>query len=183
MGSMKTRLPSGIPARASAWVGTTVITRAPCHRQNTFTSLICPVGKEALRGSGLFPNEACVREERTQASQGKGTAGVGDAGDGRALVQRLAAEAPHISQSVTPQIVHGAYQVPGSVPGAVNDGAWTLTFWKAQGLRRQPKPWVKCLDLEFNCPGLNPSFVTYRLCDLKRSTTSPCFIFLIFKKV
>lgn len=64
--------------------------------------------KEALRGNRLFPNEACVTEERTQASQGKGTAAVGDAGDGGALVQSQAAQAPRISS----RLLHKQYVEP-----------------------------------------------------------------------
>lgn len=51
----------------------------------------------------------------------------------------------------------------------MNDGAWTLTFWKAHGLRRQLKIWVKCLDLELNCPDLNPSFVSYSCMTLSKT--------------
>lgn len=94
--------------QASAWAGTTVIARAPCHLQNAFTSIIWLVRKEALRGNRLFPNEACVTEERTQASQGKGTAGAGDAGDGGALVQSQAAQAPRISS----RLLHKQYVEP-----------------------------------------------------------------------
>lgn len=64
----------------------------------------------------------------------------------------------------------------------MNDGAWTLTFWKAHGLRRQPKTRVKCLDLELNCLRLNTSFVTYKLRDLKQDIEPLCALLFLSLK-
>lgn len=108
-------------------------------------------------------------EEGTQAWPSAGTGGNDQVGNGRAVTQSQAAQAP-LPNSFFPQTGMKTQPVPGSAPRATSDRAWTPTFWKAHGLRRQLNTCVTCLDLELIGLCSSPSFVAYTLCDLKQGT-------------
>lgn len=108
-------------------------------------------------------------EERTQAWQGTGTGWNDQRGKRQGGDASQAAQAP-LTNLFFPQTGRKTQPVPGSVPRATSDRAWTPTLWKAHGLRRQLNTCVKCLDLELIGLCSSPSFVAYKLCDLKQGT-------------
>lgn len=114
-------------------------------------------------------------EERTQAWQSTGTGwsdqrAKGRVVKGRVVTQSQAAQAPLTNSVILSTSRDEDMPVPGSVPRAISDRAWTPTFRKAHGLRKQLRTCVKCLDLELTSLCSSPSFVAYKLCDLKQGT-------------